>query len=92
MIFVVPNSGQKPEVSLAQDGRVTADVQVARKPVVVSSGEQKRPVMVSKLPANTTQGAGVDARIKQGVIAQINGQKVRTVGRHFWKKKILTCF
>lgn len=56
--------------------------QVTRRPVVVTSGEQKRPIMVSKFQANTTQGTGVDARIKQGVIAQINGQKVRTVKRH----------
>jgi len=47
--------------------------------VVVTSGEQKRPIMVSKFQANTTQGTGVDARIKQGVIAQINGQKVLLV-------------
>jgi len=68
MIFVVPNSGQKP--------------QVKRKPLLINTtGEQKKQVVISKVQSNVNGGkvGGGESRMKQGVIAQINGQKVLLV-------------
>ena len=66
MIFVVPNSGQKKSPE--------KDVQTVRKPLIIN--EQKKPIMISKF--QTKPDAQV-TKIKQGVIAQINGQKVLLV-------------
>merc|ERR1712012_49813 len=67
MIFVVPNSGQKQQVN--------------RKPLLINTtGEQKKPVVISKVQSNgASVGKAVESPIKQGVIAQINGQKVLLV-------------
>lgn len=66
MIFVVPNSGQKKSTE--------KDVQTVRKPLIIN--EQKKPIMISKFQ---TKPETQMTKIKQGVIAQINGQKVLLV-------------
>merc|ERR1712106_993136 len=66
MIFVVPNSGQKKSPE--------KDVQTVRKPLIIN--EQKKPIMISKFH---TKPETQMTKIKQGVIAQINGQKVLLV-------------
>jgi len=66
MIFVVPNSGQKKSPE--------KDVQTVRKPLIIN--EQKKPIMISKFQ---TKPETQVTKIKQGVIAQINGQKVLLV-------------
>jgi len=66
MIFVVPNSGQKRSTE--------KDVQTVRKPLIIN--EQKKPIMISKFQ---TKPETQMTKIKQGVIAQINGQKVLLV-------------
>merc|ERR1719151_269183 len=67
MIFVVPNSGQKPQVN--------------RKPLLINTaGEQKKQVVISKVQQQQSNlGKVGEGRMKQGVIAQINGQKVLLV-------------
>jgi hypothetical protein len=79
MIFVVPNSGQKAEVSnpLHEVELVlTLSFQAGRQPLLVNNGEQKNPIVISKFQSNGGLRPVADNRIKQGVIAQINGQKV----------------
>eukprot|EP00092_Neocalanus_flemingeri_P027637 GFUD01029990.1.p1 GENE.GFUD01029990.1~~GFUD01029990.1.p1 ORF type:complete len:536 (-),score=94.19 GFUD01029990.1:294-1901(-) len=66
MIFVVPNSGQKRSTE--------KDVQTVRKPLIIN--EQKKPITISKFQ---TKPETQMTKIKQGVIAQINGQKVLLV-------------
>ena len=64
LIFVVPNT--------SQSSSVTTEAQV-RKPVIVT--DQKKPIIIQS--SNT--GAADMSKINQGVIAQINGQKVLLV-------------
>ena len=64
LIFVVPNT--------SQSSTVTTGAQV-RKPVIVT--DQKKPIIIQS--SNT--GAADMSKINQGVIAQINGQKVLLV-------------
>lgn len=67
VIFVVPNNGQT--------GRNQTQPEVIRKPLIVN--DQKKPIVVSSFQTNSP--ANNVTKLNQGVIAQINGQKVLLV-------------
>ena len=54
-----------------------AAIQATHVPLVMTTSDQKKPMMISKFVSG--DGGEEGARLKQGVIAQINGQKVLLV-------------
>ena len=70
---VVVSSQPSPVIFVVPNsGQIKTEPEIMRKPLVVN--DQKRPIVVSSLQSNTEFG-----KFNQGVIAQINGQKVLLV-------------
>jgi len=70
---VVVSSQPSPVIFVVPNsGQIKTESEIMRKPLVVN--DQKRPIVVSSLQSNTEFG-----KFNQGVIAQINGQKVLLV-------------